>query len=118
VRSGSRILKPEMKYSATNIDPSRAKQNPSSIHIEVNTSGRSRPSRSMSDGEYDPRDGGEPPSASVEASIGDELRETTSAALGDAFIVCFEKVETLESVCWVIYKKRLERFQDRLGVLF
>src|SRR3546814_1323400 len=51
--AGSRMLKPEMKYSAMNMDPSREKQKPSSTHIDLKAAGRSRPSRSMSAGEMD-----------------------------------------------------------------
>ena len=53
VNVGSRTLNPETKYSATNMDPRREKQNPSSTHIVLKASGRSRPSLSISEGVYE-----------------------------------------------------------------
>lgn len=55
VNDGRRMLKPEMRYSATNIDPKSAVQKPSSIHMDVKTAGRSRPNRSISAAVYPPR---------------------------------------------------------------
>lgn len=49
VKDGSKMLKPEIRYSATNMDPRRATQKPSSTHIELKTAGLSRPSLSISD---------------------------------------------------------------------
>jgi hypothetical protein len=88
VRSGRRMLKPEMKYSATNMDPRRAKQKPSSIHIEVNTSGLSRPSRSISDALYDPRECGGLSSSFAGAPIGTEVGAKDSMR-GDSLIVVY-----------------------------
>jgi hypothetical protein len=54
INAGRRILNPEIKYSATNMEPRREKQKPISTHMDLKTSGRSRPRRSISDGLYAP----------------------------------------------------------------
>jgi hypothetical protein len=53
----------------------------------------------MSDGEYDPRDGGEPSSSFAEAFIGGGLR-VAAWMLGELLIVCFEKVEPPSQYAW------------------
>jgi hypothetical protein len=45
VRDGSKMLNPDIKYSATNIDPRREKQKPSSTQMVLKASGRSLPMR-------------------------------------------------------------------------
>ena len=53
-RDGSRTLNPEIKYSATNMDPNSEKQKPTSTHADLNAAGRSLPNLSISDDEYAP----------------------------------------------------------------
>jgi len=67
-RDGSKTLNPDTKYSATNMDPKREKQKPSSTHIVLKASGRSLPRRSISEGVYDAC-GGDASSALVESAM-------------------------------------------------
>lgn len=49
------MLKPDIMYSATNMEPRRAKQKPSSWGRDRKDGERSRPRRSMSEGVYETR---------------------------------------------------------------